>query len=139
MSLVCSSLDQEIDVVGEIEIQLVAARYRIGKVEAAERCLLQPELECSAGLKNHADRARLQSAHALGRIEQELFAERERAHAVRAGNAKPVLVGQRQQSLAALCALGIAAFAELCGIDQRTFEAVRRSLGERVDDVRPSG
>ena len=46
----------------------------------------------------------------------------------------PCLSDKRQQRLGALAALGIAAFAELRGIDQRTFQAVRRSLGERVDD-----
>ena len=127
-------LDQEIDVVGEIEIELVAARHRVGEIEAAQRRLLQPELERAAGLEHDADRARLKPAHALGRIEQELLAERERAHAVRAGNAKPVLVGQGEQRLRALLALGIAAFAELRRIDQRAFQAVGRGLGERVDD-----
>ena len=127
-------VDQEVDVVGEIEIELVAARDRVGEIEAAQRRLLQPELERAAGLEHDADRAGLKPAHALGRIEQELLAERERAHAVRSGNAKPVLVGQGEQRLRALLALGIAAFAELRGVDQRAFQAVRRGLGERVDD-----
>ena len=51
------------------------------------------------------------------------------------GDAKAVLVGQRQQRLRALLALGVAAFAELRGVDQRAFQAVRRGLGERVDDA----
>ena len=127
-------IDQEVDVVGEIEIELVAARHRVGEIEAAQRRLLQPELERAAGLEHHADRARAQRAHALGRIEQELLAQRERAHAVRAGNAQAVLVGQRQHRLRA-AALGVAAFAELRGIDQRAFQAVGGALGERIGNA----
>jgi hypothetical protein len=85
-------VDQKVDVVGEIEVQLIAAGDGVGEVEATERCLLQPELERAAGLEHDADRTGLKSAHALGRIEQELFAKRDRAHAVRSGNAKPVFL-----------------------------------------------
>ena len=127
-------LDQEIDVVGEIEVEFVAARHRVREIEPAQRRLLQPELERAAGLEHDADRARLKRAHALGRIEQQLLAERERAHAVRTGNAKPVLLRQGAQSLRALLPFGVAAFAELRGVDQRAFQAAGRALGQRVDD-----
>jgi len=69
---------QEVDVVGKVEIELVAARHRVGKIETAQRRLLQPELERSTGLEYDADVARLQPAYAFRRIEQKFFAERER-------------------------------------------------------------
>ena len=79
-------LDQEIDVVGEIEIELVAARYRIGEIEAAQRRLLQPELERAAGLEHDADRAR---PSACAR------AWPDRAGASRAAPASPCSSGRR--------------------------------------------
>jgi hypothetical protein len=129
-------VDQEVDVVGEIEVELVAARHRIGEIEAAQRGLLQPELERAAGLEHDADAARPQRAHARRGIEQQVLAQRHRAHAVRPGHAQPVRLAQRPHRVGAALALRVAAFAELRRVDQRAFQAVRGRLGERLGDRR---
>ena len=84
----------------EIEIELVAARHRVGEVKPAQRRLLQPELEGAAGLEHNPDVTRLQRTDTLGRIKQKLLADRERAHAVRTGNPKAIF-RQRAQRLCA--------------------------------------
>ena len=52
------------------------------------------------------------------------------------GDAKAMLVGQLEQRLRALLALGVAALAELRRVDQRALETVLRGLPERVGNRR---
>ena len=51
----------------------------------------------------------------------------------------PCLSDNARSACARLRALGVAALAELRGIDQRALEPVRRRLGERVDDWAATG
>jgi hypothetical protein len=51
----------------------------------------------------------------------------------------PCLSDKASKRLRALLALGVAAFAELRGIDQRALQAAGGGLGERVDDGDRSG
>lgn len=129
-------LDQEIDVVGEVEIELVAARHGVGKAQAAHRRVLQPELERAARLEDDADLARGQRAHARGGIKQQLLAQRDRAHAIGARDAEIIARAELAHRLGTRLAFAIAALAEARGVDERAFQPMRRAVGERAGHER---
>ena len=62
-------VDQKIDVIGHVEVEFVAAGYRIGIAEPARGPLFEPILVCPARLKDHAHRSGRQVAHPGRRIE----------------------------------------------------------------------
>ena len=63
ITLVLRIVDQEVQVVGEIEADLVAGRDAVGEAQAAVGGGAQPELQRAARLEHRAHRAGAGSAH----------------------------------------------------------------------------
>ena len=83
--------DDEVEVIRETEIGLVARRDAIGKAQAAVGGRSHPELEQAAGLEDAGDRARCEPAQIGVGIGEHALAKRIGSHAVRAGDAQAAL------------------------------------------------
>ena len=127
-------VDQEGDVVGDVEIELVAAGHRIAEAETPDGALSEPVLKGSPGLEDHADAALWQRAHPFRGVEQMGLGQGERAHAVGSADPEPLFAEFRKRP-GARAARFVAPFAESRGEDQRGLEPVGVPLGERVDHV----
>ena len=125
-------VDEKGDVVGDIEVELVAAGYRVAEAEAADSALGEPVLEGSARLEDHAHAAPGKRAHPLRRVEQMGFGQGERAHAVGSADPEP-LFAEPGELPGAHAARLVAALAESGGEDQRGLQPVGETVGERVD------
>ena len=80
-------VDQEIEVVGEIEIGLVARADAVGEAQTAVGAAAQPELQGAARLEDAADRARGEAPKLAVGIGKQPLAIAVRAHAIGAGDA----------------------------------------------------
>ena len=127
-------IDQEIYVIGHVEVQLVSAGDGIGIAEPARGTLFEPELERPARLKHDADRSGRQTADPRRGVEQQAFGQGNRPHAVGARYAQTRTVAYFAEGSGARGADFVAAFAESRGKDQRIAEPGIRRLRHYLRD-----
>ena len=128
-------VDQEVQIVGEIEIGLVPGRDPVGETQAAVGAGSQPELQRSARLEHAGDRAGRDAAQFRVRIGEQPFPIAVRPHAFGAGQAQ---LGMPQKILepgAALLGFRILAIADRARIDGGGFQSTGLRVGEHVGDT----
>ena len=116
-------VDQEIQIVGEIEADLVAGGDAVGEAQAAVGGGAQPELQGAARLERRAHRARREAAKLVVRIGEDLLVIAVGAHAVRARHLDLAAAEEVLQPGAALVRLRIGTVAHRGRIDRRGRDA----------------
>ena len=116
-------LDEEVDVIGEIEADLVAARYHIAEIDAAIGARFDEEPQRAARLRYEGDGTRRKLADFVVGIAEEPLVQSIAAHAIGAGDDQPALVDEGLEGASARDDFGIAAFTDIAGIDGRALQS----------------
>ena len=120
-------IDQEVEIIGEIEIGLVAGGDPVGEAQAAVGAGPQPELQRAARLEHAGDRAGRHAAQFGVRIGEQPLPVAVRPHAIGAGQAQICVGQERLEPGAALLRFRILAVADRARIDGGRFHAGGRA------------
>ncbi len=116
-------VDDEIQIIGEIEVGLVAGGDAIGIAQPAVGRRLHPELNGAAGLEQACHRARRQAAQLGVGIAEQTLAIGIGPHAIGPGHAQPALGHELLEPGAACLRFRLVAVAHHRGIDGGGFHA----------------